>query len=116
MTATDVLGVEQEGDDREREIAELSGKLVVMDHRIQDAETKAADPDEESPETYHGLLKALHKSKKEAVRRLEESLTRGRPEIFTSDQGGAVNGDGLDESIGGGGDSGEQGWGGALPR
>ncbi len=72
LTATDVLGVEQEGDDKESEIAELSGKLVVMDHRIQDAESKAADPDEESPETYHGLLKALHKSKKEAVRRLEE--------------------------------------------
>ena len=33
---------------------------------------KAADPDEESPETYVGLLKTLHKSKKEAVRRLEE--------------------------------------------
>lgn len=67
----DVLGEEQ-GDEREAEIADLTGKLVVMDHRIQDAEQKAADPAEESPETYLGLLKVLHKSKKEAVRRLEE--------------------------------------------
>jgi DNA invertase Pin-like site-specific DNA recombinase len=71
LTSSDVLG-EEKHDEREAEIANLSGKLVVMDHRIQDAEQKAADPDEESPETYLGLLKALHKSKKEAVRRLEE--------------------------------------------
>ncbi len=72
LTTGDILGGENEGDDREAEIGDLTGKLVVLDHRIQDAEQKAADPDEESPETYHGLLKALHKSKKEAVRRLEE--------------------------------------------
>jgi len=67
----DVLGEEQ-GDDREQEIGDLTGKLVVMDHRIQDAETKAADTEEESPETYLGLLKVLHRTKKETVRRLEE--------------------------------------------
>jgi DNA invertase Pin-like site-specific DNA recombinase len=72
LTASDILGGEVDGDKRESQIAELSGKLVAIDHRIQDAEQKAADPDEESPETYHGLLKALHKSKKEVVRRLEE--------------------------------------------
>lgn len=72
LKPSDVLGVEHEGDERETEIADLSGRLVVMDHRIQDAELKAADPDEESPETYVGLLKTLHKLKKEAVRRLEE--------------------------------------------
>lgn len=71
LTAADVLG-EEEGDEREVEIAELTGKLVVLDHRIQEAESKAADPDEESPEVYVGLLKPLHKSKREAVRRLEE--------------------------------------------
>lgn len=72
LTAADVLGSEEEGDEREAEIADLTGKLVVMDHRIRDAEQKAADPDEEAPEVYVGLLKTLHKSKKEAVRRLEE--------------------------------------------
>lgn len=71
LTSADVLG-EEKGDERETEIADLSGKLVVMDHRIQDAEQKAADPEEESPETYVGLLKTLHRSKKETVRRLEE--------------------------------------------
>lgn len=71
LTPADVLG--DEGDDeREAEIAELTGKLVVLDHRIQDAEQKAADPNEESPEVYVGLLKTLHRSKKDAVRRLEE--------------------------------------------
>lgn len=72
LTAADVLGGEEEGDGREAEIAELTGKLVVLDHRIQDAETKAADPNEESPEVYVGLLKTLHRSKKDAVKRLEE--------------------------------------------
>ncbi len=72
LTANDVLGEEREDDEREAEIAELSGKLVVTDHRIQDAEEKAADPDEETPEAYLGLLKTLHKSKKGIVRRLEE--------------------------------------------
>lgn len=71
LTTADVLGEEQ-GDEREIEIADLTGKLVVMDHRIQDAETKAADPNEEDPEVYVGLLKTLHKSKREAIRRLEE--------------------------------------------
>ena len=71
LTPGDVLG-EQRGDEREAEIAELSGRLVVTDHRIRDGEAKAADPDEESPETYVGILKTLHKSKKEVVRRLEE--------------------------------------------
>ena len=46
----------------------------------------------------------------------EESLTRGRAEIFQFGSGGAIHGNGLDESIGVGGDSGEQGWWGALPR
>lgn len=72
LTAADVLGGEEEGDEREAEIAELTGKLVVLDHRIQDAEQKAADPNEETPEVYVGLLKTLHKTKKETVRRLEE--------------------------------------------
>jgi DNA invertase Pin-like site-specific DNA recombinase len=72
LTPADIMGGEDEGDEREAEIADLGGKLVVMDHRIQDAEHKASDPDEETPEVYVGLLKALHKSKKEAVRRLEE--------------------------------------------
>ncbi len=71
LTPADVLG-DEGGDEREAEIADLTGKLVVLDHRIQDAEQKAADPDEESPETYLGLLKVLHKSKKQTVRRLEE--------------------------------------------
>jgi hypothetical protein len=72
LTPADVLGGEDEGDEREAEIAELTGKLVVMDHRIQDAEQKASDPEEENPEVYVGLLKALHRSKKQTVRRLEE--------------------------------------------
>ncbi len=67
-----MLGGEEEGDEREAEIADLTGKLVVMDHRIEDAEEKASDPEEENPEVYVGLLKALHKTKKETVRRLEE--------------------------------------------
>ena len=71
LKPADVLG-EAQGDEREVEIAGLTGKLLVMDHRIQDAEARAADPEEESPETYVGLLKTLHRSKKEAVRRLEE--------------------------------------------
>ena len=40
LTATDVLGEGSEGDEREIEIADLTGKLVVMDHRIQDAERR----------------------------------------------------------------------------
>ena len=72
LTPADVLGAEGETDDREAEIGELSGKLVALDHRIQDAEQKAADPNEETPEVYISLLKALHKSKREAVRKLEE--------------------------------------------
>lgn len=72
LTPADVLGGEEQGDERKAEIADLTGKLVVMDHRIQDAEQKAADPDEENPEVYVGLLKTLHKAKKETVRRLEE--------------------------------------------
>ena len=72
LTASDIIGGEEKADESEAEIAELTGKLVVMDHRIQDAEQKAADPEEESPETYLGLLKVLHKGKKAAVRRLEE--------------------------------------------
>ena len=72
LTPADVLGDEGAEDECEAEIGDLSGKLVVMDHRIQDAEQKASDPSEETPEVYIGLLKALHKSKKEAVRRLEE--------------------------------------------
>jgi hypothetical protein len=71
LTPADVLGGE-EGDEREAEIADLTGKLLVLDHRIQDAEEKAADPEEENPEVYISLLKALHKTKKETVRRLEE--------------------------------------------
>jgi DNA invertase Pin-like site-specific DNA recombinase len=72
LTPADVLGAEEEGDEREAEIADLTGKLLVLDHRIQDAEQKASDPDEETPEVYVGLLKTLHKTKKETVRRLEE--------------------------------------------
>lgn len=72
LTATDILGGEKEGDEREAEIADLTGRLVVLDHRIQDAEQKASDPEEESPEVYVGLLKTLHKTKRETVRRLEE--------------------------------------------
>lgn len=72
LTPADVLGGEEEGDEREAEIADLTSKLVVMDHRIQDAEEKASDPEEENPEVYVGLLKALHKTKKETVKRLEE--------------------------------------------
>lgn len=72
LTAADILGGEEEGDEREAEIADLTGKLVVLDHRIQDAEQKASDPEEESPEVYVGLLKTLHKTKRETVRRLEE--------------------------------------------
>jgi DNA invertase Pin-like site-specific DNA recombinase len=71
LTPGDVLG-EEGGDEREAEIAELTGKLVVLDHRIQDVEQKAADPNEETPEVYVGLLKTLHRSKKDTVRRLEE--------------------------------------------
>jgi DNA invertase Pin-like site-specific DNA recombinase len=71
LTPADVLG-EEGGDEREAEIADLTGKLVVLDHRIQDAEQKAADPHEETPEVYVGLLKTLHRSKKDTVRRLEE--------------------------------------------
>ncbi len=72
LTPADVLGEEGESDEREAEIGDLTGKLVVLDHRIQDAESKAADPEEEDPEVYIGLLKTLNRSKKEAVRRLEE--------------------------------------------
>lgn len=71
LTPADVLG-EEGGNEREAEIADLTGKLVVLDHRIQDAEQKAADPHEETPEVYVGLLKTLHRSKKDTVRRLEE--------------------------------------------
>src|SRR5262249_42567970 len=63
LTAADILGGEDEGDEREAEIADLTGKLLVLDHRIQDAEQKAADPDEETPEVYVGLLKTLHKTR-----------------------------------------------------
>jgi DNA invertase Pin-like site-specific DNA recombinase len=72
LTPDDVTGGEAEEDGREAEIADLSGKLVVLDHRIQDAEQKAADPAEETPEVYIGLLKQLHNTKKEVVHRLEE--------------------------------------------
>jgi hypothetical protein len=58
----DVLGAEEEGDGREAEIADLTGKWLVLDHRIPDAEQKASDPEEESPEVYDGLRKTLHKS------------------------------------------------------
>jgi DNA invertase Pin-like site-specific DNA recombinase len=51
LKPADLLGEQQQGDEREAEIGVLTGKLAVMDHRIQDAEAKAADPDEESPET-----------------------------------------------------------------
>jgi hypothetical protein len=70
-TAAGVLG-EELGDEGEVEIAELAGMLVVLDHRIQETEAKAADPNEEVPEVYVGSLKTLHKSKREAVKRLEE--------------------------------------------
>ncbi|MBX9579323.1 MAG: recombinase family protein [Gemmataceae bacterium] len=70
LTPADVLG--EEGDEREAEIGDLTGKLVVLDHRIQDAVQKASDPNEETPEVYVGLLKTLHRTKKETVRRLEE--------------------------------------------
>ncbi|VTU01623.1 resolvase domain-containing protein : Resolvase OS=Rhodopirellula sallentina SM41 GN=RSSM_03343 PE=4 SV=1: Resolvase: Recombinase [Gemmataceae bacterium] len=72
LTAADILGGEDDGDEREAEIAGLTGKLVVLDHRIQDAEQKASDPTEENPEVYVGLLKTLHKTKRETVQRLEE--------------------------------------------
>lgn len=72
LTPADVLGSKEEKDDRKAEIAELTAKLAVMDHRIQDAEQKAADPDEQTPEVYVGLLKTLHKTKKETAHRLEE--------------------------------------------
>lgn len=72
LTPADVLGAEGEGDEREAEIADLTGKLVVMDHRIQDSEQKASDPAEEDPEVYVSLLKTLNRKKKDTVRRLEE--------------------------------------------
>lgn len=73
LTPEDVMGGNGvEMDERETEIADLSGKLVVLDHRIQDAEQKASDPAEETPEVYIGLLKSLHKAKKETILRLEE--------------------------------------------
>ena len=72
LTPDDVMGEKgAEVDEREAAIADLTGKLVVLDHRIQDAEQRAADPEEETPEVYVGLLKSLHKSKKETVHRLE---------------------------------------------
>jgi DNA invertase Pin-like site-specific DNA recombinase len=72
LTPDDVLGGEVEEDGREAEIAALTGKLAVYDHRIESAEQKAADPEEQSPETYIGLLKQLHQAKKDTVSRLEE--------------------------------------------
>ena len=72
LTPKDMMDKKAEGNEREAEIADLTSKLAVMDHRIEDAEQKASDPMEENPEVYVGLLKTLHKTKKETARRLEE--------------------------------------------
>jgi transposase InsO family protein len=46
---------------------------------------------------------------------LEEALKRGRPEVFNTDQGGAVHGSSVDRAAGVGGSPGEHGWAGPLP-
>lgn len=72
LTPDDLTGREEEADEREKEMDRLLNKKKVLDHRIEENENKAADPEEENPEDYVNQLKPLYKNRREVERRLEE--------------------------------------------
>lgn len=88
LRPADVLDPSSATDEREQRIATLTGRMTALDHRQQQLQTAAADPDQDAAAILP-VLATVSKERAETARQLEtlklESLT-GRGEALTEAQ------------------------------